>query len=92
MASTIPGRKETAVARVNGADLNEVEDYFKKVFESQRRKWGAPLLPYPIYARRPTILKAVIGMWQGLAASGLLDPKLVALVNRRVASINSCLF
>jgi alkylhydroperoxidase family enzyme len=31
-------------------------------------------------------------MWAGLDASGLLDPGLVALVNRRVAALNGCVF
>jgi AhpD family alkylhydroperoxidase len=31
-------------------------------------------------------------MWGGLDASGLLDPKLAALVNLRVASHNRCAF
>jgi alkylhydroperoxidase family enzyme len=31
-------------------------------------------------------------MWGGLDASGLLDPRLVALVNRRVAALNGCVF
>lgn len=46
----------------------------------------------PVYARRPTILRAVRGMWCGLDASGLLDPGLVAMVNRRVVTINRCEF
>jgi hypothetical protein len=31
-------------------------------------------------------------MWGGLYASGLLEPALVALINRRVASLNGCVF
>jgi hypothetical protein len=31
-------------------------------------------------------------MWAGLDASGLLDPKLVTLLNRRVAALNGCVF
>ena len=31
-------------------------------------------------------------MWGGLHASELLDPALVALVNRRIASLNGCEF
>jgi hypothetical protein len=31
-------------------------------------------------------------MWGGLDASGLIDPKLAALVNRRVAALNGCRF
>jgi hypothetical protein len=31
-------------------------------------------------------------MWGGLEASGLIDTKLVALLNRRVAALNGCEF
>jgi hypothetical protein len=78
--------------RIPDIDPARIDESTKKLFEQQTKKWGAPLLPYPIYARRPTILGAVGGMWEGLAASGLLDGKLVTLVNRRVASHNGCLF
>ena len=53
---------------------------------------GRPLGSHLTYARRPTIYRAVRGMWGGLEASGMLDGALVALVNRRVASINGCVF
>jgi hypothetical protein len=31
-------------------------------------------------------------MWTGIDASGLVDGKLLALINRRVASLNRCEF
>jgi AhpD family alkylhydroperoxidase len=31
-------------------------------------------------------------MWGGIEASGLIDAKLQALVNRRVAALNGCEF
>jgi hypothetical protein len=31
-------------------------------------------------------------MWSGIDASGLIDPKLQALVNRRVAALVGCEF
>ena len=55
-------------------------------------KWGGPLLNHLIYARRPTIFRAVRGMWSGIEASGLIDGKLQALINRRVAFLNGCEF
>jgi hypothetical protein len=80
------------MARIDGVDPNGVEDQIAAVFRAQTRKWGAPLLNHLVYARRPTIFRAVRGMWDGLDASGLLDPKLVALVNVRVAAHNQCAF
>ena len=80
------------MARIEGVDPNTVEPFIKNTFEAQTRKWGAPLLPYFLYARRPSIFRAVRGMWTGIAESGLIDGQLQALVNRRVASHNGCLF
>ena len=80
------------MTRIQGIDPATAEPSIRKVFEAQTARWGAPLGPYPVYARRPTILRAVRGMWGGLDASGLLDPGLVAMVNRRVATINRCEF
>ena len=78
--------------RIEGVDPEEVEAPIAAVLRGQARRWGAPLLNHLLYARRPTIFRGVRGMWGGLDASALLDPKLVALVNRRVASLNGCLF
>jgi hypothetical protein len=80
------------MARVKEVDESRIDKYTKQVFEAQAKKWGAPLLNHLIYARRPSIFRAVRGMWTGLDASGLIDGKLQALVNRRVASINGCEF
>ena len=78
--------------RIRGVDRPSVEAPVEKAFQGQERKWGAVLAPYPLYARRPTIFRGVQGMWAGLAQSGLVDHGLVALVNRRVASLNGCVF
>ena len=78
--------------RIKGVTPEEADDYARRVFEAQTRKWGAPLLNHLVYARRPTIFRGARAMWQGLDGSGLVDPKLAALVNRRVAAINGCEF
>ena len=80
------------MARIDGVDPNHADGPIEAVFAAQTRKWGAPLLNHLLYARRPSIFRAVRGMWGGLEASGLIDPKLVALVNRRVAALNGCEF
>lgn len=80
------------MARIEGIRLTEADDATRKVLDAQARKWGSPLLNHLVYARRPAILRAVRAMWTGLAASGLIDEKLQALVNRRVASLNGCEF
>jgi hypothetical protein len=80
------------VPRIDGVNPDEAEGYVRQVFEAQRKKWGAPLLNHLLYARRPTIFRGVRAMWTGLDSSGLIDGKLAALVNRRVAALNGCEF
>ena len=80
------------MARVSDADADKLDQYAQNVLEGQTKTYGAPLLNHLIYARRPSILRGVRGMWNGISASGLIDPKLQALVNRRVASLNHCEF
>ena len=80
------------MARVANADVDQTERSIKAVLEAQAKRWGAPLLNHLIYARRPSIFRAVRGMWSGLDASGLIDGKLTAMINRRVAFLNGCEF
>ncbi|GAC1342938.1 MAG: hypothetical protein NVSMB27_02350 [Ktedonobacteraceae bacterium] len=80
------------MARIDGVNPHQMENYIQKVFEAQAKKWGAPLLNHLVYARRPSIFRGVRGMWTGIAASGLIDEALQSLVNRRVATLNGCEF
>jgi len=80
------------MARISNADPNAVEPRIRAVLDAQQKKWGAPLLNHLIYARRPSIFHGVRAMWTGIDASGLVDPKLHALINRRVAYLNGCEF
>jgi hypothetical protein len=79
--------------RIEGVDPGQLADeYTAKVLAAQAKIWGAPLLNHLTYARRPSIFRGVRGMWAGLEGSGLIDHKLVALLNRRVAALNGCAF
>ena len=80
------------MARISDVEADHGQEPIKAVFEAQTKKWGAPLLNHLLYARRPTIFRGVRAMWAGLDSSGLIDGKLVALINRRVAAINGCEF
>jgi hypothetical protein len=80
------------MARVEGVDPGRTEKRVRAVLEAQTKRWGGPLLNHLVYARRPTIFRGVRAMWGGLDASGLVDPGLVALVNRRIATLNGCVF
>ena len=80
------------MARIEPLNPNEADSYAAQVFAAQTKKWGAPLLNHLFYAKRPSIFRGVRGMWTGIEASGLIDNKLAALINRRVAAINGCEF
>ncbi len=80
------------MTRIDGVDPKNTEKQVKAVLDAQAKKWGAPLANHLLYARRPTILRGARTMWSGLEQSGLLNPKLVSLVNRRIAALNGCVF
>ena len=80
------------MARVPDADVDQLDRSIRAVLDAQAKKWGAPLLNHLIYAQRPSIFKGARMMWSGLDASGLIDPRLVAMINRRVAFLNGCEF
>jgi hypothetical protein len=80
------------MARIPDANLEQAEPYIKNVLDAQTKAWGAPLLNHLIYARRPSIFRGARAMWTGIDGSGLIDPSLRALINRRVASLNGCEF
>jgi hypothetical protein len=85
-------QKEDERLRIQSVDPETAEARIQGVFEAQRKKWGAPLVNHLLYARRPSIFRGVRAMWSGLDTSALIDGKLQALVNRRVASLNGCAF
>jgi len=80
------------MARIEGVEPEQTEARIRQVFAAQARRWGTPLANHLLYARRPSIFRGARAMWQGLDESGLIDPRLQALVNRRVAALNGCEF
>ena len=78
--------------RIDPIDEAAAEPRIRAVLDAQRKKWGAPLTNHLVYARRPSIFRGVRAIWSGLDESGLLDPALVAMINRRVAFLNGCEF
>lgn len=80
------------MARIEGIDPADADDVSRRTFAVQTERWGAPLLPHLLYARRPTIYRGARAMWAGIDASALLPPTMVALLNRRVASLIGCPF
>jgi alkylhydroperoxidase family enzyme len=78
--------------RISPADPGSFDERERRIFESQTRKWGAPLANHLIYARVESIFHGAQAMWRGLDSAGRLDSSLIALINRRVALINGCVF
>ena len=80
------------MSRVSPVDPSSVPPEIARVFEAQTKRWGAPLVNHLVYARLPALFRGVRGMWGALGQLGLIDAGLEALVNRRVAAHNRCLF
>ena len=78
--------------RIEGINPENADERTQATLAAQTKQYGRPLNPYPVLARRPTIFRAVSGMWAGLGASGLIDKALVHVLNRRVAYLNGCEF
>ena len=80
------------MSRIPPIAPEDTSGYTAGVLAAQTRTWGAPLNNHLLYAHRPKLFKAVRGMWTAVDAEGLLGDALLALVNRRVASLNGCVF
>lgn len=80
------------MARIAEVNIEEADRNVTAVLEAQTKAWGAPLLNHLLYARRPLIFRGARAMWGGIESSGLIDPSLRALINRRVAYLNGCEF
>jgi hypothetical protein len=80
------------MARIEGIDPELADDRTKAVFAAQTQRWGQPLGPHLVYARRPSIYRGARMMWGGLDESALLTPAMHAVINRRVASLVGCVF
>lgn len=78
--------------RIKGIEVENAEPRIAAVLNAQKKRWGGPLLNHLVYARLPSLFKAVRGMWAGVEEPGLIEPQMIALVNRRVAMINQCEF
>ena len=80
------------MARIPAVNPADTSGYVARVLTAQTTYWGAPLNNHLLYAHRPDLFKAVRGMWTAVDKEGLLGGALLALINRRVASLNGCLF
>ena len=74
----VPGTPEDPLAR--------------EMFEKNVEAYGFVLNTSKIYAHRPTIMRGLARLQEGVDESGLLGADLKALLNVRIASINGCPF
>lgn len=86
------GKRNIAVPRIEAPEIEDTEGRVRRDLEAQAKQWGAPLTPSLISARNPTLFVAVRAMWKALGSSGKIDAALGALINRRVAALNGCVF
>lgn len=80
------------MSRIPPVNVEATSGYTASVLKAQAELWGAPLNNHLIYAHRPELFRAVRGMWTAVDRDGLVGTALLALVNRRVASLNGCVF
>jgi alkylhydroperoxidase family enzyme len=80
------------VPRIPEIDPDQTSGYVAAMLKAQADTFGRPLNNHLLYAHRPDFFKAARGMWTALDADGILGTGLVSLVNRRVASLNGCVF
>lgn len=78
--------------RISGVNPDDLDDRERTILERQRRKWGEPLANHLLYARVPEIFHGAQAMWRGLGSAGKIEAPLAALLNRRVAILNGCVF
>ena len=78
--------------RISPVDADTAEGALKEILDGNRSKWGKPLLPYLLYARRSALFKGTMAMWAAVWSFEKIDAQLKALVNRRVAWWNGCQF
>ena len=78
--------------RLPEIDPATTSGYVAAMLKAQAETFGAPLNNHLLYAYRPDFFKAARAMWSAMDKDELLGTPLVSLINRRVASLNGCVF
>ena len=76
--------------RIQGVTKDGAPEEIRGVLEEQEKRWGSVLNTTAVYALRPTILRGVQALAEGIRASGLIAQELRHLVCVKTASINGC--
>ena len=78
--------------RIPEVPLPAEDPLARELFEAQEKEHGFVFNTSRIYGRRPTIMRGINQLQEGINASGLLPTALKSLVCVRVAQINGCPF
>ena len=78
--------------RIPEVDPSDVSPRVKATLDAQAEIFGAPLNNHLLYAHSEDIFRGVRGVWAALDKAGSIEPRLSALVNRRVAARVGCVF
>jgi hypothetical protein len=92
MCPCIVRLEELSMPRIPEIDPATTSGYVAAMLKAQAETFGAPLKNHLLYAYRPDFFKAARAMWSAMDKDGVLGTPLVSLVNRRVASLNGCVF
>lgn len=80
------------MARMAGLGPEQAEAVVAAKMQEELSRFGQPLEGTEIRARRPGIAKAWMALADAIHASGLIEPGLRHLINRRVALSIGCEF
>jgi len=78
--------------RIPEVPLPAKDPLARELFGAQEREHGFVFNTSRVYGRRPTIMRGINQLQEGINTSGLLEPGLKAMVCVRVAQINGCPF
>lgn len=78
--------------RIPEVPLPAKDPLARELFARNVAEYGFVLNTSRVYGRRPTIMRGMAQLQEGINASGLLEGALKALVCVRVAQINGCPF
>ena len=92
MSAFIVRLEELSMPRLPEIDPATTSGYVASILKAQTDTFGAPLRNHLLYAYRPDFFRAARAMWNAMDKDEILGTPLVSLVNRRVASLNGCVF
>lgn len=84
-----PKQQPFGMPRIEPSDA-EPSAEIQTELQRQTDRYGSPLVNHVVLARVPEVFHGFRAMWDGLDQSGLIPPRLLSLLNLRVASLVGC--